>query len=61
MRVTRDGVLVKGAPLGLEDREFDVGCETMEDTTSEGVSGASRDVSSDVDISTLSREGSCRG
>ena len=58
---THDGVLVKGAPPGLEDGKFGVGCETMEDTTGEGVSGANRHVSSDVDVSTLSREEFCRG
>ena len=33
----------------------------MEDTTGEDVSRANRDVSSDVDVSTLSREELCRG
>ncbi len=58
---TCDGVLVKGAPPGLEDRESGIGCETMEDTTGEGVSGANTDVSSVVEVSVLSREEFCRG
>ena len=58
---TRNGVLVKGAPPGLEDRESGVGCETMEDTTGEGVSGSNTDVSSVVEVSVLSREEFCRG